>query len=87
MTYGFKNITTKNKLNNMSERYTIKQLQELYGVTERTLNNWKKNKGLPITQITPQNKWVYKEDLENWENTFRKIKYTGPRIDIMSSDQ
>ena len=46
LTYGFKNITTKNKLNNMSERYTIKQLQELYGVTERTLNNWKKNKGI-----------------------------------------
>ena len=58
----------------MSERYTIKQLKDLYGVTERTLNNWKNNKGLPITQITPQNKWVYKEDLERWEHSFRSLE-------------
>lgn len=58
----------------MSERYTIKQLKDLYGVTERTLNNWKREKGLPITEITPQNRWVYKEDLERWESSFRKTQ-------------
>ena len=69
----------------MSERYTIKQLKDLYGVTERTLNNWKRNKGLPITQITPQSKWVYKEDLERWENTFRKFKNKGYGVTEMNS--
>lgn len=69
----------------MSERYTIEQLKELYGVTERTLNNWKRNKGLPITEITPQKKWVYKDDLENWENTFRKFKTTSETSSFMKS--
>ena len=70
----------------MSERYTLKQLKELYGVTGRTLNNWVRTKGLPVTEITPQSKWVYKEDLENWENTFRKLqKSTMGVSDIKSS--
>jgi len=55
----------------MSERYTIKELKKIYGVTERTLNNWVRTRGLPVTEITPRNKWVYKEDLEEWENSFR----------------
>ena len=60
----------------MSERFTIEQLKNLYGVTERTINNWKRTKGLPITEITPHRKWVYKEDLERWENSFRKSDIT-----------
>lgn len=68
----------------MSERYTIEQLKELYGVTERTLNNWKRTKGLPITEITPQNKWVYKDDLVSWENTFRHT--TKPTKLVMKGD-
>ena len=55
----------------MSERYTIKELKKIYGVTERTLNNWVRTRELPVTEITPRNKWVYKEDLEEWENSFR----------------
>jgi len=83
---GYKNIIIKNQINTMSERYTIKQLKEIYGVTERTLNNWVRTKGLPVTEITPQSKWVYKEDLENWENTFRKLqKSTMGVSDIKSS--
>tara|TARA_B110000881_G_C18066619_1_gene266808 strand:+ start:174 stop:395 length:222 start_codon:yes stop_codon:yes gene_type:complete len=69
----------------MSERYTIKELKNIYGVTERTLNNWVRTKGLPITEITPQSKWVYKEDLENWENTFRKINKPTRGVSIMST--
>ena len=54
----------------MSERYTIKQLKEIYNVTERTLNNWRRNKQLPIIEITPQQKWVYQDDLISWEKSF-----------------
>lgn len=53
------------------DRYTITELKERYKVSERTLYNWEKTKGLPVTKITPQTKWVYKEDLEKWENSFR----------------
>jgi len=56
----------------MKEKISINQLKEIYGVTNRTLNNWIRNKDLPIVQISPQQKWVYKEDLMNWETKFRK---------------
>ena len=57
----------------MKEKISIDQLKEIYGVTERTLNNWVRTKELPVVQITPQQKWVYKEDLLNWEISFRNI--------------
>lgn len=55
----------------MKEKITIEELKGIYGVTDRTLNNWRRTRDLPIVQITPQNKWIYKEDLLNWENSFK----------------
>jgi hypothetical protein len=57
----------------MKEKITIEELKGIYGVTDRTLNNWRRTRDLPIVEITPQNKWVYKSDLENWEKSFRTI--------------
>ena len=54
----------------MSERLTIEDLKKIYGVTERTLNTWKKTKSLPLLQISPQHKYIYKEDLISWEKSF-----------------
>ena len=54
----------------MKKKITIEELKGIYGVTERTLNNWRRNKQLPIIEITPQQKWVYQEDLISWENSF-----------------
>jgi hypothetical protein len=54
----------------MKKKITIEELKGMYGVTERTLNNWRRNKQLPIIEITPQQKWVYQEDLISWENSF-----------------
>jgi|TARA_B110000263_G_scaffold216426_1_gene201963 hypothetical protein len=56
----------------MKKKITIEELKGIYGVTERTLNNWRRNKQLPIIEITPQQKWVYQEDLISWENSFIK---------------
>jgi len=39
----------------------------MYGVTEKTVNNWRRNKRIPIIEITPQQKGVYQEDLISWE--------------------
>ena len=30
----------------------------------------KKAKGLPLREITPQQKWVYENELKNWEMRF-----------------
>ena len=48
------------------ERISINELKSIYGVTERTIGNWVKNKNLPLIQITPQQKWIYKKDLISW---------------------
>jgi len=52
------------------ERISINELKSIYGVTERTIGNWVKNKNLPLIQITPQQKWIYKKDLISWEKSF-----------------
>lgn len=54
----------------MSERLSIEQLKNIYGVTERTLNNWRKEKNLPMLEISSQHKYVYKDDLMKWEKSF-----------------
>ena len=55
----------------MSEtRYSIDESKNLYGVTERTLKNWKKNKSFPMLEISSQHKYVYKDDLVKWEKSF-----------------
>lgn len=55
------------------ERISINELTEMYGVTERTIGNWVKSKKLPLIEITPQQKWIYKEDLRNWERSFLTV--------------
>ena len=54
----------------MTERLSIEELKEIYGVTERTLYNWRKLKNLPMLEISPQHKYIYKEDLISWEKSF-----------------
>lgn len=66
----------------MREKFTIDELREIYGVTGRTLNNWIREKNLPVVQITPQQKWVYKEDLVNWEKSFRRNHFVNDSIHI-----
>ena len=53
----------------MSERLSIEDLKKLYGVTERTLNVWKREKNLPIIEISTQHKYIYKDDLIKWEKS------------------
>ena len=43
-------ITLKNGIKTMSERLSIEELKKIYGVTERTLNTWKKTKSLPLSK-------------------------------------
>ena len=53
------------------ERLDVEELKKMYGLkSERTLCNWKKTKGFPMVEITPQQKYVYVEDLIEWERSF-----------------
>ena len=55
----------------MNERISSDELCNIYGVTKRTLYNWRKFKNLPMLEISPQHQYIYKEDLIIWEKLFR----------------
>ena len=52
----------------MEERITKKELMKIYGVDRVTVEEWRKNLGLPLIQITSHSKYIRKEDLIEWEN-------------------
>lgn len=54
----------------MNEKRISKQeLMILYSVTRGTIENWRKNYGLPIIEISSHSKFVKLEDLIEWENS------------------
>ena len=53
----------------MEERITKQQLQKLYGVNRKTIEDWVQNYNLPMIQISPYKRFVRKKDLLEWEET------------------
>jgi hypothetical protein len=51
------------------KRLSKQQLMILYSVTRGTIENWRKNYGLPIIEISSHSKFVKLEDLLEWENS------------------
>lgn len=52
----------------MEERITKKELMKMYGVDRMTIEEWRKNLGLPLIRISSHSKYIRKEDLVEWEN-------------------
>ena len=50
----------------MEERITKQQLQKLYGVNRKTIEDWVQNYNLPMIQISPYKRFVRKKDLLEW---------------------
>ena len=44
----------------MEERITKQQLQKLYGVNRKTIEDWVQNYNLPMIQISPYKRFVRK---------------------------
>ena len=57
----------------MNERISSEELCNIYGVTKRTLYNWRKFKNLPMITISPYKRFVRKNELLEWEETYRKV--------------
>ena len=53
----------------MEERITKQQLQKLYGVNRKTIEDWVQNYNLPMIQISPYKRFVRKKDSLEWEET------------------
>ena len=52
----------------MEERITKKELMKMYGVDRVTVEEWRKNLGLPLIRISSHSKYIRKSDLIEWEN-------------------
>ena len=53
----------------MEERISKQELMKLYGVDRVTIEEWRKNLGLPLIKISSHSKYIRKEDLIAWENS------------------
>lgn len=49
------------------KRISKQELMKIYGVSRKTIENWKKDYGLPIIQISSHSKFIRLEDLIEWE--------------------
>ena len=53
----------------MKERLTKQDLMKMYGVDRVTIEEWRKNLGLPLIKISTHSKYIRKEDFIEWENS------------------
>ena len=52
----------------MEERITKQELMKMYRVDRVTIEEWRKNLGLPLIRISSHSKYIRKKDLIEWEN-------------------
>jgi hypothetical protein len=50
------------------KRISKKELMEMYGVDRSTIENWVKERGLPLIQISSHKKFIRLKDLVDWED-------------------
>ncbi len=55
-------------LNTSTQRISKKELEEMFNVDRTTIENWRKNYGLPIIEISSHSKYIRINDLIEWEN-------------------
>ena len=55
----------------MERRLSKKDLMELYGVDRVTIEDWRRNKGLKMIEVSSHSKYITKEELLKWENSLK----------------
>lgn len=53
---------------NKDERITKKELMKMYGVDRSTIENWVKERGLPLIEISSHKKYIRMKDLLEFED-------------------
>jgi phage terminase Nu1 subunit (DNA packaging protein) len=53
---------------NINIRISNQELENIFGVDRATIENWRKNHGLPIIEISSHSKYIRVDDLIEWEN-------------------
>ena len=55
----------------IKERMSKQDLMDLYGVDRVTIEDWRRNKGLKMIEVSPHSKYITKEELLKWEDSLR----------------
>jgi hypothetical protein len=46
---------------------------ELYGVDRVTIEDWRRNRGLKMIEVSTHSKYIKEKDLLEWENSLKGI--------------
>ena len=55
----------------MEKRLSKKDLMELYGVDRVTIEDWRRSRGLKMTEVSTHSKYITEKDLLEWENSMK----------------
>jgi len=56
----------------MERRLSKKDLMELYGVDRVTIEDWRRNRGLIMIEVSTHSKYITEKDLLEWENSLKE---------------
>ena len=57
----------------IDKRISKQELENIFGVDRATIENWRKNYGLPIIEISSHSKYIRIDDLIEWENNHKQM--------------
>jgi hypothetical protein len=55
----------------IKERMSKQDLMDLYGVDRVTIEDWRRNKGLKMIEVSSHSKYITREELLQWEDSLR----------------
>jgi hypothetical protein len=56
----------------MERRLSKQDLMELYGVDRITIEDWRRNKGLKMIEVSSHSKYITEKELLEWEESLRR---------------
>ena len=56
----------------MERRLSKKDLMELYGVDRVTIEDWRRNRGLKMIEVSTHSKYITEKDLIELENSLKE---------------
>ena len=55
----------------IKERMSKQDSMDLYGVDRVTIEDWRRNKGLKMIEVSSHSKYITREELLKWEDSLR----------------
>ena len=56
----------------MERRLSKKDLMKLYGVDRVTIEDWRRNRGLKMIEVSSHSKYITEEELLKWESSLKE---------------